>query len=102
MDGKRSVTRQYRAQIIDEDIKSWSRERQACKDDARDIRQQISNLIDSMNVDSSITTNLNYLIDRLVEISACRGTAIGRLSQLDEHQDPLSTDYKIQFVYLKQ
>ena len=102
MDGKRSVTRQYRAQIIDEDIKSWSRERQACKDDAREIRQRISNLIDSMNVDTSLTTNLNYLIDRLVEISACRGTAIGRLSQLDQQQDPVSTDYKIQFVHLKQ
>ena len=101
MDEQRSVTRQYRAEIIDEDTKSWSRERQSCKEEALEIRQRISNLIDSMNVDSSLTTNLNYLIDRLVEISACRGTAIGRLSGLDLQQDPVSNEYKIQFVHLK-
>ena len=101
MDGKRSVTRQYRAQIIDEDIKSWSRERQACKDDARDIRQQISNLIDSMNVDSSITTNLNYLIDRLVEISASQGEATCKLSELNEQKDPVSNEFTIQLAHLK-
>ena len=101
MDGKRSVTRQYRAQIIDEDIKSWSKERKACKDDARVIRQQISNLIDTMKVDSSITTNLNYLIDRLVEISASQGEATCKLSELNEQKDPVSNEFTIQLAHLK-
>ena len=98
---ERSVTRQYRAQIIDEDMKSWYEERQSRKDDAREIRQRISNLIDSMNVDSSITTNLNYLIDRLVEISASQGEATCKLSELNEQKDPVSNEFTIQLAHLK-